>query len=60
MTRRQDLEHQLNTLTEISGIMAAMKNLALVEIRKLTRLRHSHKRVVETIRTQAAERGIGG
>ena len=53
MTRRQDMSRQLETLNELKSIMTAMKNLALVEMRKLTQLRANHERVVQTI-TRAA------
>ena len=55
MTRRQDLEHRLRSLTEIRSIMGAMKSLALVEIRKLSRMHASHGRVVETLHTAMAD-----
>ncbi|MBI4083301.1 MAG: F0F1 ATP synthase subunit gamma [Candidatus Lambdaproteobacteria bacterium] len=55
MTRRQELDHHLVVLTEVKGILGAMKNLALVEIRKLARLRAAHHQVVETIGAAVAD-----
>jgi F-type H+-transporting ATPase subunit gamma len=55
MTRRQELEHQIGVLGELKGIMTAMKNLALVEMRNLTRLRANHERVVATIARAAGD-----
>lgn len=55
MTRRQELERQLQSLTEIRSIMGAMKSLALVEIRKLSRMHASHRRVVKTLRTAMSD-----
>ena len=53
MTRRQELQRHLDTLNDLSSILTAMKNLALVEMRKLARLRAHHEHVVHTI-TRAA------
>jgi len=53
MTRRQDLERQLETLNDLGSILTSMKNLALVEMRKLAHLRANHEHVVGTI-TRAA------
>jgi F-type H+-transporting ATPase subunit gamma len=54
MTRRQEMARQLDTLNDLKSIMTAMKNLALVETRKLSKLRANHERVVRTI-TRAAD-----
>jgi F-type H+-transporting ATPase subunit gamma len=54
MTRRQDLERHLDTLNDLVSILTAMKNLALVEMRKLAHLRANHEHVVSTI-TRAAQ-----
>jgi len=55
MTQRQALEHKLHTFTEIRKIMGAMKNLAMVEIRKLNRMRGSHGQVVRTLQSALAD-----
>ena len=54
MTRRQEMEHRIGLLGELKGIMTAMKNLALVEMRNLARMRANHERVVGTL-ARAAE-----
>ena len=55
MTRRQELDRHLVVLTEVKGILGAMKNLAMVEIRKLARMRAAHHLVVETVRAALAD-----
>jgi F-type H+-transporting ATPase subunit gamma len=55
MTRRQEMDRHLVVLTEVKGILGAMKNLAMVEIRKLARLQAAHHQVVETIGTAVAD-----
>ena len=35
MSKRRDIEDHIRSLGEISAIMSAMKNLALMEIQKL-------------------------
>ena len=55
MTQRRELEHHLGVLSEVKGILGAMKNLAMVEIRKLARMRAAQHLVVETIRAAMAD-----
>lgn len=49
MSKRRDIEAHVRTLDEIEGIMRVMKNLALMESHKLSRLLATQHRVVETI-----------
>lgn len=49
MSKRHDIKKRIATLDEISGIMNAMKNLALLEIRKLDVFLSTQKRVVSGI-----------
>jgi F-type H+-transporting ATPase subunit gamma len=49
MSRRRDLDDHLHALRDISGILRAMKNLALMETQKLTRFLATQRRVVESI-----------
>lgn len=51
MSKRRDLEQRIRTLGEIEGIMAAMKNLALMESVKLNRVLGAQHRVVESLET---------
>lgn len=46
MSRRREIEEHIRALTEIRGIMSAMKNLALTETQKLTRALSAQQRVV--------------
>ena len=55
MSRRRDLEDHLHALGDISGILRAMKNLALMETQKLTRFLGTQRRVVESIEAAAAD-----
>lgn len=55
MSRRQDLQHRLHTLAEISSIMGAMKNLSLIETRKLARILGHQQRMLANIETAAAD-----
>jgi F-type H+-transporting ATPase subunit gamma len=55
MSKRRDLERHLRTLGEIKDIMNAMKNLALMETRKLTRVLATQHRVVNDITAAAAD-----
>lgn len=55
MSRRRELEDHLHALRDISGILRAMKNLALLETQKLTRFLASQRRVVESIEAAAAD-----
>ena len=55
MSKRRDIESQLRSLTEIKEIMSAMKNLALMEVHRLTRFLDTQHRVVATIEAAAAD-----
>jgi F-type H+-transporting ATPase subunit gamma len=55
MRRRRELERHLQSLREIGEIMNAMRNLALMETHKLVRLLATHRRMVETIESAAAD-----
>lgn len=46
MSRRREIEEHIRALTEIRGIMGAMKNLALTETQKLARALSAQQRVV--------------
>ena len=49
MSKRHEIKKRIATLDEIKGIMNAMKNLALLEIRKLDVFLSTQKRVVSSI-----------
>ena len=51
MSKLRDLEERVRVLGEIEGIMGAMKNLALMESMKLSRVLAAQHRVVENIET---------
>lgn len=55
MGRRQALQQRLHSLAEIRDIMGAMKNLALMEIRKLARVLQTEQRMLASIRAAAAD-----
>jgi len=55
MSRRREFEDHLHTLRDISGILRAMKNLALMETHKLTRFLATQRRVVESIDSAAED-----
>jgi len=55
MSKRHEIEDQLHTLGEISEIMGAMNNLAVMEIHKLTRLLSAQQRVVTSMETAAKD-----
>lgn len=55
MSRRRDIERRLRSLGEIREIMNAMKNLALMETHKLTRLLATQRRAVASIRSATEE-----
>jgi F-type H+-transporting ATPase subunit gamma len=57
MSRRRDIERQLRGLGEIGEIMTAMRNLALMETRKLQRFLQTQQRVVASIRAAAEDFG---
>jgi F-type H+-transporting ATPase subunit gamma len=50
VTRRRDIQRHLVSLGEIRDIMGAMRNLALLETRKLNRAAQTQGRVVQTVR----------
>ncbi|HKJ08889.1 MAG TPA: F0F1 ATP synthase subunit gamma [Gammaproteobacteria bacterium] len=53
MMRRREIEHHLDMMTDIRGILGAMKTLALLEIRKLGRRMDAHRRVLDGINAAA-------
>lgn len=55
MVYRQELQNHLETLSDISDIMKAMKNLSLMESRKLNRYLVTQKRVVQSIEAAALD-----
>jgi F-type H+-transporting ATPase subunit gamma len=55
MSKRHEIEDHLHTLGEISEIMGAMNNLAVLEIHKLTRLLSAQQRVVTSMETVAKD-----
>jgi F-type H+-transporting ATPase subunit gamma len=55
MTQRRELEQRHTALGEIMNIMNAMKNLALLETRKLGRFLATQRRVVESLEAAAGD-----
>jgi F-type H+-transporting ATPase subunit gamma len=55
MSKRHDIEDHIRTLGEISEIMGAMNNLAVMEIHKLTRLLSAQQQVVTSMETAAKD-----
>jgi F-type H+-transporting ATPase subunit gamma len=55
MSKRHEIEDHVRTLGEISEIMGAMNNLAVMEIHKLTRLLSAQQRVVTSMETAAKD-----
>lgn len=55
MARRRELDLHLRKLEEIGDIMRSMKNLALMETRKLARRLEAQAQCVRTIETAAAD-----
>jgi F-type H+-transporting ATPase subunit gamma len=55
MSKRREIEHRLRSLSEIKDIMGAMKNLSLMEIRKLTRFLGTQHKVIASIQAAAAD-----
>ncbi|MFO1431780.1 MAG: FoF1 ATP synthase subunit gamma [Candidatus Competibacteraceae bacterium] len=55
MSRHLALLRQRGVLAEIQGIMTAMKNLSLLELRKLNRLFAQPQRVISTLEAMAAD-----
>ena len=55
MSKRHEIKNRIATLGEIKGIMNAMKNLALLEIRKLDVFLSTQQRVVANIETASQD-----
>lgn len=55
MSKRREFDDHLLALHDISGILRAMKNLALMETQKLTRFLATQRRVVEGIEAAAKD-----
>jgi F-type H+-transporting ATPase subunit gamma len=55
MGRRHHLDQRLRSLAEIRDIMGAMKNLALIETRKLARVLQTEQRMLASIREAAGD-----
>lgn len=55
MSKRREIKGRLATLSEINGIMKTMKNLALLEIRKLETFLVTQRRVVTSIEAAAQD-----
>ncbi|HSB44319.1 MAG TPA: FoF1 ATP synthase subunit gamma [Nitrospira sp.] len=55
MSKRHEIDDHIRTLGEISEIMSAMNNLAMMEIHKLTRLLSAQQRVVVSMETAARD-----
>lgn len=55
MSKRHEIKSRIVTLSEIKGILSAMKNLALLEIRKLDIFLSTQQRVVSSIETASQD-----
>ncbi|KPJ92651.1 MAG: hypothetical protein AMJ53_08975, partial [Gammaproteobacteria bacterium SG8_11] len=55
MTRRHEIEQHLHSMQDIREIMNSMKNLSLMETRKLSRFLSSQQRVVNSIEQAATD-----
>jgi len=55
MSRRREIRRRLDTLTDISGILSAMRGLALMETRILGEFIDSQRRMVAGLETTAAD-----
>lgn len=55
MSRRRDLERELEGLSDIRGILDAMRNLALLETRKILRFIDAQRRSVATLAAAARD-----
>lgn len=55
MSKRREVKQRLATLDEIDGIMVAMKNLALLEIRRLATFLDTQRRAVVSIEAAAQD-----
>jgi len=49
MSKRREVEARIEAVNEIHGIMESMKNLAMIEARKLARYHETQQRVVDSI-----------
>jgi F-type H+-transporting ATPase subunit gamma len=49
MSKRREVEGRIEALNEIHTIMESMKNLAMMEVRKLSRYHDTQRRVVDSI-----------
>lgn len=55
MSRRAELERRLRRLEEISGILSAMKTMALIETKKFARFMAQQQRLVDSIEAAAGD-----
>jgi F-type H+-transporting ATPase subunit gamma len=55
VSKRRGLEQQLQAFGDIKDILGAMKNLALMEMRKLTQFLSTQRRVVETMESASTD-----
>lgn len=55
MTLRHDIEERLRSLKDISEIMDAMRNLSVIETRRIGRFLANHQRVVDSIAAAGAD-----
>ena len=55
MSKRRGVEQQLQAFGDIKDILGAMKNLALMEMRKLTQFLSTQRRVVETMESAGTD-----
>lgn len=55
MTRRRDVEQRLRSLSEIRDILAAMKNLSILETRKLSRFIDAQRQVTAAVERVASD-----
>lgn len=55
MTKRTQIKQHIHTMEEIGNIMAAMKNLALIEINKITKYIFTQEKVAQTIHDVGAD-----
>jgi F-type H+-transporting ATPase subunit gamma len=55
LPNRRDIKGRIATLREINGILAAMKNLALMELQKLGRFIGMQRRVTQSIEAATAD-----
>jgi len=57
VTRRRDVERELAALSDIRGILDAMRNLALLETKKIERFLSAHQRALRTTADALADLG---